>query len=296
MEAETQVLIDELSSSNKTSLKLEYVSLKLEDIEYLVKKCPQLTKLSITGGNKEWLEPLKFLPNLEELTLSHCFIYGDAILKVLEFSKLQKLRIESEKLYPNFFSGLSTLENLKDLAIVDCDYVRDESLELISQLTHLTSLELVRPSIKKEGYHCLSNLMSLTSLSLDFCTLNDSEMLFLHSLKKLESLRIIGSDITNKSLKSLKSLENLIFLELSCEWDLINDRGLKLIVSLPKIEELTLHVCAAISDKGLKTLSQMPRLRRLTLKGNRKITLEGIKAFKSLAPNIQLFMEKDDIY
>lgn len=295
MKAETQALINDVILSQKTSLHLQDLSLQLQDIEYLVKKCPQLTKLSISLGYKEWLDVLKFFPNLINFTLSGWHIYDDTMLKVHELQKLETLKIESEELYPDFFAGLNQLKNLKELAIIDCDYVRDESLELISKLTQLTSLEISRPSITQKGYGCLSNLINLTSLTLQYCRLKDDPLLFLHPLSNLKKLNLLGCHINNQSLQSLKSLKALTHLELECGWDLIDNKGIKIIAELPELQELNLEGCGVISNKSLQTLGLMPHLKSLRLENNREITPEGIATFKALKPNVRLSLKNCDV-
>src|ERR1700722_7637913 len=89
----------------------------------------------------------------------------------------------------------------------------------------------------------------------------------LATLKKLRTLDLSHTEVTDAGLKELSPLKQLRTLKLSGS---ITDTGLKALAALPQLQTLDLH-STDVTDAGLKHLAAFEQLRSLDL-GGTKIT------------------------
>ena len=120
-------------------------------------------------------------------------------------------------------------------------------------------------------------------ISLNFSVgLDDAGLTHLPSLKRLRSLELNGSDLTDQGVcDHLAALENLERLKIfRCE--LLTDAALEHIAKLTKLVELDLRGCENVGDvAGLRFLGGMKNLAKLHI-GSGKVTDNAVQALTAL--------------
>lgn len=118
----------------------------------------------------EQIEHLKFMPNLTTFQFSN-----------------------NDKITSRGFQTLASLPRLEHLSIYDSS-LEDSELEIISQARSLESLNIVTSELTGVGFSYLGNCKTLKRLYLKEAeSLADSDLAFLESLPKLDTLIINGA-------------------------------------------------------------------------------------------------------
>ena len=159
---------------------------------------------------------------------------------------------------------------------------RDGDLQILKNLPSLASLDLASFSLTDVGLKELSDLPTLTCLSLSgCCNITDTGLKELNGyMSPLTSLNLRGCDkITNAGLKELGHLSSLTSLDLS-RCSNITNGGIKELRHMPALTSLNFHSCYNITDAGLKELGQIAPLASLKLSGCYHITDVGLKELK----------------
>lgn len=182
----------------------------------------QCRDVSVTG-----LEGLSRLSSLTSLNLSKCTGITDAALMSIScITTLQTLNLG--------FSG---------------PYANDGICALAAKLSSLTSLNLALGGRKmmdetgctSAGFEALSNLHSLTDLTLSFC-----------------------SGLTNQGVRALCGLSALTNLDLSC-CKKVSDECIWALCRISTLTSLDLSGCDKVSYSGVRGLSSLPMLIGLRL-------------------------------
>jgi internalin A len=182
--------------------KLNLSSNKIKDISFL-SDLTSLVELDLSFNSLQNLSVLENLTSLEKLNLKGTHIKDISFIsKLISLKELNLWGTEISKI-----SALSFLTNLQSLELGNCGMLEID----ISFLASLTSLKQLRLRDMRgiEDVYCLSNLKSLTSLSLEKSTLTNFSSL--SSLKSLTVLNLGDTSFDNVSLlTALTSLRVLI--------------------------------------------------------------------------------------
>ena len=240
------------------------------------------------------LSSIAELKDLEELSIS--MLENDVDLSLLNsLSKLRRIELVFKRVRkpsPNVYigslanlpelehlqiylidfgvTGLDDLENLKSLMIFGSNRLTEREVVSISKLKKLESLKLRREPPIRTPISSLSDLLSLTELSIHDSFITDSDLAHIAELTKLYSLYIgfsLGwSKITVKGLLHLKKLHELRYLTL-CDTN-TNDDGLAIIGELTELVGLALvSYRMPFTDNGLQSLTNLIHLTSLNLWG-----------------------------
>ena len=150
--------------------------------------------------------------------------------------------------------------NLMCLNLEGDDYYPAYDLSNLSRLTHLRSLTLQSPAAL--GKIAIPGLQRLT---LDFSEINDNELEHLKKLDQLEYLNIsMNTQLIGGGLRYLRRLTALKELELSGCRNLTNT-GVENLSHLTSLNKLNLRGCTRLSDAGFKNISYLTALENLDL-------------------------------
>lgn len=172
---------------------------------------------------------------------------------------------------PQEAKSLTDLTYLPNLAHLDASNLTMDSLEWLSSLLCLETLNLSFSSFPSEELSTIAALPSLKSLSLSDCNLSTID-----NLENAQSLTVL--DLSNNTIRNLEVLKTIPNLkELNLRHNAVN--ALDVLASLNSLEILNVDFNAVST---LKPLSGCPRLRELTADNNSLTSLDGLKELSSL--------------
>ena len=115
----------------------------------------------------------------------------------------------------------------------------------------------------------------------DFRILNDAMVEKLAGLKKLKSLQLTNSGISDAALKTIAaSFSELANLDISSNVRL-TDNALKEIAKMANLESLSMMYCD-FSEFGILNISEMPKLKALDIRANMQVGNSGMGYIASL--------------
>lgn len=215
---------------------------------------------------------------------------ANSLTNIFSF-KTKNLRIilstetyELEKKIPKFVN----LESLEVGRI--CPYVPDNSILLgnISQLTHISSLDISFMLLKDTDLNPISKLVKLTYLNLDGNEkLTTQGILQLRRIKKLSHLLLYGcTKIDAQGIDYLSKTMKLKTLGLS-RAENISDDGMKSLSTMTSLTELDLEHCNSFGDLGFSFLTRLSNLTVLhfglyELFSEQNVTNEGLMGLSEL--------------
>lgn len=173
----------------------------------------------------------------------------------------------------DFFAGL-------EMGKVETD---DTTINKISELTGLQSLDLRESELTDQGVIQLSKLKNLEELNLGRTDVTDKGAVALAVLRSLNDLTLNQTRISDNALKSIQKCRNISRLYLSdCH---LTDAGLPSIASLTQLTQLILDGNKGITATGLLQLSSLKSLKRLYVRDT-AITAKDLKAIEKLKKEI----------
>ncbi|MDR2115243.1 MAG: hypothetical protein LBP87_02565 [Planctomycetaceae bacterium] len=165
---------------------------------------------------------------------------------------------------------LTPAQTVKSI-VIDSSDLTDEAFDLFAKQTDLETL-----------------------LIANYRELNDSMVAKLTGLKKLKSLRLKNSSITDNAVKMIvASLPALTALDISSN-TLLTDTSLKEIAKLKELTELVINYCN-FSEFGMMDISELPKLATLDIRANMQVgnsglsyltPLPSLKNLKHLSPAV----------
>ena len=183
---------------------------------------------------------------------------------------------------------LKAFPSLEWLYVVS-DQMTDAGLSHLRDMKRLTGLHIGGAKITIRGIEHLAEAPLLERLSIDRFT-DDDQFKELTRLVRLKGLDLYGSRITDKGLEPIRALRDLDSFSLQTS-PLITDRGLAILLDLPKLRNLNLKGIA-VTDSGLKTLQKIGSLRSLDISGT-KVTAAGVTRFADAVPNCKVTMSPE---
>ena len=131
----------------------------------------------------------------------------------------------------------------------------------------------------------------------NFRSLNDAMVEKLTGLKKLKSLKLTNSGISDAAMKTIvASFPSLVELDISSN-TLLTDGALKEVAKLNDLEQLTMMYCD-FSEFGILDISEMPKLKMLDIRANMQVgnggmsyiaNLPALKSFKHMCTAVDDF-------
>lgn len=203
--------------------------------------------------------------NLTDTINSNSGIIGKAYDKS-KFPLVEEL-IVHEYVVWNYMKNLD-LPNIKKLYIRCNNYINDDKIILMSNLTHL---KIDVAFITKTG---ISHLKKLQSLEFENLCLYIPKMIDDHILEQLQNLEHLTVH-KNITIDGLIKLPKLISLEIGCHATLKNED----MEQLNNLKKLKLNEGSPITDKGLNYLIN---IEELDIYDNNKITIKGLRTLSKL--------------
>ena len=216
---------------------------------------PMLIDLSYTPENKDCVQALSHLTNLQRLTLLQARV-TDSDLPSLSRLPLRKLCLSYTS-------------------------VSDDGLKHLVPLSKLDALHLEKTSVSDAGLKQLATMESLRNLNLSKTKITKSGLKELTRLKKLQVLYLACLGIGDAEVELLSAFGGLE--KLSLHNNPVTDAGMKSVGRLKELRRLSL-VSTKVTDEGLQSLAACSKLEMVDLY-NTKVTREGIATLKKALPN-----------
>ena len=221
--------------------------------------------------------------NLEELDLSGRGLSDSDLANLGQMTELKSLNLEGNPDISDL-TVLSGLTSLEELELPSPSQISD--LSPLSGLTGLTSLSMVetwgkeqQPLSMIQDYSPLAGLTGLKELSLSVINLSDFS--FLNGMNGLETLRLVGSVVTEdltflekftnlkelriypanlKSVKGIEGLQNLEYLRITEVDEQLFLDDLTFLENMKGLKYLKLDIYGVGSLHGLEGLTQLETL------------------------------------
>ena len=259
-----------IRSSRGDALTLAEQLTRLRSLRHLV-----LLDVGVTDAVVGRLSGLRKLTSLE---LGNVSLTDDALRSISNISSLRALDVSGQ------FSdaGLEELRRLTKLELLclEGDDFSNAGLAHLRQLTKLKGLSLGSPRISDPSE--LAQLPDLEWLLLMSSHITGKGVGQLAACKKLRSLTLMDSGITDDDLKDLASLQSLESICLQSAD--ISGVGFEHLSGLTKVKRLYLQG-TRINDHAIVFLARLPSLEQIDL-GGTGVTAAGLEQFKD-APNLR---------
>jgi internalin A len=168
--------------------------------------------------------------------------------------------------------------------------ITDAGLETLSAMPRLTNFTLQGGKVTGRGLVHLKKLERLTTLCLVDGPLADKDLAPLADLVHLRTLKLVGSSptaagtqriaLTDAALAHVKGLKRLQTLHLS--YSDVSDEGLKQLQELSELQSLSL-AGTRVTDAGLKHLERLKKLQSLSVMDT-KVAAAGVRALRAALP------------
>ncbi|XP_063976581.1 uncharacterized protein LOC135162270 [Diachasmimorpha longicaudata] len=173
------------------------------------------------------------------------------------------------------------------LAVADSDVRNTRASMNVSKFRSLKRLKFCKFVLGTEDLIGLDQLENLTSLDLRYCWVDNSQIMKISNLQKLEYLSLeetafaIRDHHMSRIAKNCKNLKTLILYNRYGE---LSDNSFKDIAKLPHLEILNMAFITGVSDC---TISAMQNLIQLDCRGCEGIGNDGLIDLIKCAPNLQ---------
>ncbi|MBA2369786.1 MAG: hypothetical protein H0V82_12320 [Candidatus Protochlamydia sp.] len=256
----------------------DYPDLTDDDLEKLVKNCPQLNLLSIKSTKiteDKLADSLKSLNQLQHLELTNCYqIEGDKLADALKMlTKLQHLNLSDcwQLSGDKFVDALKMLTQLKYLNLSYCKHIKEDQLSnALKNFTQLQHLELIKcyQITGDKLTDALKMLTQLQHLNLSGCWQFTEQKLAdtLIVLTQLQHLNLSDCVFRGNILaEALKVLTQLRHLDLSyCQY-LTGDELADALKMLTQLQHLNLSGNKISGEKLADALKMLAQLQHLNL-------------------------------
>lgn len=244
----------------------------------------------------EWLGDQPFPYDQLDLAFAYC---GDGTRKLAEGrTDIKWLRLPSEARLADWIPAILNNTALEELH-ASFREVADQDLEALTEVKHLTTLNLKKTGITDDGLEFVSQMPSLNYLDLEKTWVTSAglaahlptglEWLHLSNVrldaelgtrlalcKHLNQLYVTKSGVLQEGLHEIKALKKLSRLGLDhCH---LRDEHLALIADLETLEDLSIKY-NAFTDLGLAELARLPNLKELRIE-QAELTSVGLNALR----------------
>ena len=244
--------------------------------------------LSLTRITDQGMQELRNAPGIVDLNLRFAeYVTDEGLAAIKTWKKLKRLSVHGTKISDttlDHISGITTIESLD----IGSAMITDVGLERLSSLVNLKELTMGGNELGDAGLQALRQLPGLTYLDLHGRQGTDSNVWTLSmSDRGLEAL------LTLKELRELRfgctslgvGIEGTRFATVSMMS--VTARWLERMKSYPKLERLKLQGCDRLDDDAMKVLAAFPALKEVDLKGS-AVTEKGIAILRQAKPKIKV--------
>jgi len=238
------------------------------------------------------------LPDLERLDLSHTRISDEGMLRLKAAPKIRDLNLYyAEWITDQGMTAISGWKHLRRLNVRGTR-ISDGTLEIVSRITGLEALDIANTSVTDNGLESLITLVSLKELAMGGGRRGNTALSVLRMLPTLTYLDLSGAraappdmagragagpGIPEESLRAMAELKELRVLKLG--HSNITAQGLRILISLEKVEKLGLEGCSRIDDNAAAELVKWKSLKYLDLQDT-KVTGQGLEALRKAKPDL----------
>lgn len=227
---------------------------------------PNLQKLEIERCTTidDNLFHIASLQKLVSLKLSIANVSNTGVKHLASLKNLETLDLSwNYSLRTRGFAHLSSLVKLRNLILRSCE-VEDGDLDLLAPLSNLEMLDLSSTKITDEGLLKLSPLENLKSLKLSKCKITDEGLIHLKPFaERLSTLCLHMCPITDQSLDHIVTLTNL--RELWIGYTQITEKAISRLASLNKLRVLSLYGFRNLTGASFSGLASLNNLHTLFL-------------------------------
>ena len=191
---------------------------RLRDLRVL-----DLTDTSYESSDDAWAA-LAGLGKLESLSLNGTHVTERQLAEIARLTSLKELLLGQTQVKGKWLKRLAPLKNLRTLDLSSDDELTAEGLADLPAFPQLEALYLWYNEIGNDGLKSLPRLDSLTVLDLSQCKFPGSELRHLGKFPKLQRLNLSSTGVYDGSLKYLRGLKALRFLDV--EYTRVTERAL----------------------------------------------------------------------
>ncbi len=224
--------------TNLRTLEVSGVEVNDDDIKHL-DKLAWLSSLTLRDVNVDdvMLGMIKNLNSLQALNLADSNVESAALELALRQKMLSNLQLDSTEIQDAAFDSIEPAKSIKLLSLDFCDVgdsallyasrlpnletiylektnITDQGLNSLMKCPRLSFVDIANTKITHEGVKVLSQASGLTGLSLRGLSIGDDEIQLLTRLKNLEDLDLSLTNITDKGLLELSTM-NLYSLQVA---------------------------------------------------------------------------------
>jgi hypothetical protein len=198
-----------------------------------------------------WVDFLKSLPNLKELTVIQAEIADQVLAYLASSNRLESLSFPYAGIYGGKVAYIGKMTALKELDL-DGTEVEDSQVVHLADLVNLQELYLSTIYLTDTGVKHIAEMKNLRKLSLSPENA-DQASVYLGGLTGLTELRFSSHDLTDAGLSRLVSLHNLKVLYV--ESPNITDAGLEHLRSLSNLRYLDV-TGTGVTKEGIAKLAR----------------------------------------
>ena len=230
-----------------------------EDIEQILKFCPNVEKVSLNNNSILFTDEKEFLPKLEEIKIQ---------LNILP-ENVYKMKILSDK-YSQTIKTLDlkvrdlTAEELK--TCFDCIARFENLTQLELEINYLKTREPIDDCLSLIGQKC-NKLLKLDFICTDYKIISDRFFAVFHEFKAIKKLKIFvfHNKELSGSVECFKHCKQLIDIDISYP-QLREDFFANIASFVPKLKSLHIITDKQFSDSFIESFHSMKNIQRVTLR------------------------------
>ena len=253
--------------SNLTRLDLNGNSIALDDVEYLT-LLPNLTDLNLKHNHlvpENMLHRLSGLTTLLKLDLGYDNLGPGAMEFLSSLTGLLSLELSGNSVGSDGVAHLTTLANLEHLGLKSASMKSGQSIQSLTALPNLTSLDLEDNEFQHVDAKHFSVMTNLTSLNLWGCEILNEGAQYLAGLTNLTTLNLRTNNIGYSGAKHLAKMANLTHLNIG--FNNLGCEGVQALTGLTSLKYLNME-CNDLCYDGMECLTTLTNLTDLDVTNN----------------------------
>ena len=311
------------SFPNLRKLACNVHSLDVEELRYVLERCPRLEELEVAAKNHQLTEIRGVAPSLVKFKSSHLALSNDAVHSLMRTCpSLEHFEVSciENRVLSNVLSTFNLeVSNLKTLCVTSAGEMTDAALTaVVTVCTRLEELDISHCSaitcikgpqlIKLQAIRCVrlkrseGHMDRLETLVLHYCTELESLSSSCQQLKRLD-VRYCDKLVSLPTMPNLRTLDlaRCCTSKIATEprWPLLEKLDLHSsditsatltawTAGLARLQQIHLSECQLITDEAIASLSHScPRLKHLDLWKCFELTAISIDVIKNSFPVLQ---------